>query len=383
MKTDPRDWNEHDRREFLKIAGASAFSAAMATGLPIGAQETQTLKATVGIAKNPSIAKAVSQAVEMAGGMGFIKDGQRVLVKPNQVAPTKHPATTNPEVLYEVIKLAAQAGGDPIFLSDRCFQTYPDGEAVMKQTGHWDAAKQAELDLGGGVKVYPIEFHEAQEHLKPGSPIWRDIYHPLAKNYIEEDGTHSGFRLAELLFQVDHVINVPCCKVHNQAWFTMSMKAFVGMSDPATTRRYFHAKAGKGVHAVPGEGVNRYGGPFYMTEADSLPISRLIAELNLGLTPALNIIDATRPIYAGGHIAGESKQADVIIASTDRIAADVTGISLLRTLGAEKRLHSMSPWKIPMIRHARKLRLGVNRREDLTVKHEGMDNIEELLEQMA
>lgn len=382
MGSDPSKHHEHNRRDFMKIAGASAVTAGMAAGLPAGAQE-EAIKATVGIVQDKSIGKAVKRAVELSGGMDFIKDGQRVLIKPNQVAPTKHPATTNPEVIYEVVKMAAEAGGNPIFVSDRCFQTYPDGEMVMKATGHWDAAKQAEVEIGGGVKVYPVEFHEAQEHLKPGSPIWRDIHHPLAKHYVEEDGTDVGFQLAELLFQVDHVINVPCCKVHNQAWFTMSMKAFVGMSNPATTRQYFHRKAGRGVNAVQGEGRNRAGGPFYMTEADSTPISRLIAELNLGLVPALNIIDATRPIYAGGHIAGESKQVDVIIASRDRIAADVTGIALLRAIGGEKRLHSMSPWKLPMIRHARKLGLGVKRRSDLTVKHEGVENIETLLEQMA
>lgn len=367
----------------MKIAGASALSAGLAAGHPAGAQEAEVIKSTVAVVKDPSIAKAVKQAVELSGGMGFIKDGQKVLVKPNQVAPTKHPATTNPEVLYEVIKLTIEAGAGTVFLSDRCFQTYNDGMAVMKQTGHYDAGKQAEVDTGGSVKVIPVEFHEAQEYLPKGAPLWREIHHPLAKRYIEEDGKDVGFRLAELLFHVDHVINVPCCKVHNQAWFTMSMKAFVGMSDPVYTRRYFHYKAGQGVHSVRGEGRNRAGGPFYMTEADSAPISQFIAELNLGLTPALNIIDATQPIYAGGHIAGESTQADVIIASRDRIAADVSGIALLRTLGAEKRLHSMSPWKLPMIRHARKIGIGVKRLSDLTVKLEGLENSEEYLEQMA
>lgn len=383
MKTNSRSRNLHDRRDFLKLAGVSALSVGLATTSTVGAQESEALKATVGIAKNPSIAKAVSTAVEMSGGMDFIRDGQRVLVKPNQVGPQVHPATTNPEVLYEVIKLAAEAGGDPIFLSDRCFQSYGDATAVMKKSGHYDAAKQAEADLGGGVKVIPVALHEAGQYLKPGSPIWRDIYHPLAKQYIEEDGKHVGFRLAELLFQVDHVINVPCCKVHNQAWFTMSMKAFVGMSDPATTRRYFHSHAHRHIEGEMKYSKVRDAGPFYMTEADSIPIARFIAELNLGLAPALNIIDATQPMYAGGHLAGESTKADVIIASRDRVAADVTGIGLLRTLGAEKRLHSMSPWKLPMIRHARKLRLGVKRMEDLTVRQEGVDNIEDLLTEMA
>lgn len=368
----------------MKIAGVTAVGAGLAGEPSAGAQEaakSEALKATVGIAKSPSVGQAVRDAVELSGGLDFIKPGQRILIKPNQTGPVKHPAVTNPEVLYEVIKLVADSDCGTIFLSDRCFQTFQNGLDVMKRSGHYDAAKQAESELGGGVEVIPVAFHDAQPYLKPGSPIWRDIHHPLARHYVLPNGEDVGFRLAELLFQVDHVINVPCCKVHNQAWFTMSMKAFVGMSDPATTRQFFHRHAGQGIKAVWGK--VRAAGPFYMTEAETTPISQFIAELNLGLAPSLNIIDATQPIYAGGHITGESAKADIIIASRDRIAADITGISLLRTLGAEKRLQSMSPWKLPMIRHARKLGLGVKRRSDLTVMQRGVDNIETILEQMA
>jgi len=39
----------------------------------------------------------------------------------------------------------------------------------------------------------------------------------------------------------------------------------------------------------------------------------------------------------------------------------------------------MSPGKHLLIRHARKLRPGVKRRSDLTVKHMGVDNIDTML----
>jgi len=367
----------HSRRDFLKVAGASAVAAGLAPGLVTEAQEAETVTATVSIAKNSSVKQAVRDAVEMSGGLDFIKPGQRVLIKPNQVAPVKHPITTNPEVLYEVVKLVAEAGCDSIFVSDQGFHTFKNGSLLMKASGHYNAAKQAESDVGGEVKVTPVAFEDAGPYLKPGSPIWREIHHPLAKRWVETDGNSVGFQLAELLFQVDHIINVPACKCHTQLWFTLSMKAFVGMA-AHPSRFYFHSHSMSGSFYKPGDNQ-----PWTNTEADVTPVAQYIAELNLGIAPALNIIDGTRPLYAGSHVRGESAKADIIIASRDRIAADVAGVALLRTVGAEKRLYSMSPWKHPLIRHARKLRLGVRRRSDLTVKHKGVDNIDTMLEHMA
>jgi uncharacterized protein (DUF362 family) len=370
-----------NRREFLKLAGASAVGVGLAPGLLAETLEAPAIESVVGIAKSPSIATSVSRAVEMAGGMGFIKPGQRVLIKPNQVANVPHPFTTNPEVLYEVAKLCAEAGSEEIFISDRCFGPVTP-EAAMKGSGHLEAAQQAELDIGGGVKVISVGLDEAAEYMAPGSPTWRPIHHPLAKHFYD-DGKSVGFNMAEFLYQVDHVINVPCCKIHNQAWLTMSLKAFVGMVDPKTTRNFFHSRMGQ--WSEPPEHRRKLvGGPYFTTIEDTTPVSRSIAELNLGLEPSLNIIDGTRPVYHGSHAyGGDSTKADVIIASTDRIAADVAGVALLRVVGNEERWKDVSPWEHPMIIHAGELGLGVTKREHLTVEHQGVDNIDTLLEKMA
>ena len=74
---------------------------------------------------------------------------------------------------------------------------------------------------------------------------------------------------------------------------------------------------------------------------------------------------------------------DAIIASRDRIAADVVGVALLRTLGDEKRIHSISPWQHPMIRKAQELGLGVLGRESVTLEHRGVEDIDRIIGQMA
>jgi len=366
----------HNRRDFLKIIGASSLGAALAPSMLSWAKESEKISATVAIVKNPSIGQAVKDAVAMSGGLDFIKPGQTVLIKPNQVAPAKHPITTNPEVLYEIIKLVAETGCEKIYVSDQGFHTFTDGKALMRNSGHFDAAKQAEYDCKGKLKVIPVTFEDAGPYLTGFSQRWRKITPPLAQRWTENN-TRVPFEMAELLFQADHVINVPACKCHTQLWFTLSMKNFVGMISH-NSRSYFHSHAASGNFYKSGDSQ-----PWTATEADVTPVAQYIAELSLALKPSLNIIDGTQPLYAGSHVSGESVKADTIIASRDRIAADVAGVALLRILGGEKRLHSMSPWKHPLIRHARKLKIGVKRRSNLTVKHKGLENTSEYLEQMT
>jgi uncharacterized protein (DUF362 family) len=342
--------------------------------LPRSLLGSVTLTATVGIAKNPSIGQALRDAVDLSGGLDFIKPGQSVLLKPNQVAPTWHPMTTNPEVLYELARLAGEAGARRVFISDQCVGTFTDNWMVAKVSRHWEAGKDAESDMGGEVEVLPVPLAEADPYLPNGTSPWRVVRHPRASHFFD-NGNHVGYLMAELLYQVDHVINVPCCKTHSQAWFTLTLKNFVGMVSPAS-RSFFHGRTNKGLPWKEGDPISR-------AEARVTPVAEAIAELNLGVAPSLNIIDATRPLYSGSHTRGDSKKIDTIIASRDRIAADVTGVALMRTLGDEERIHSISPWQHPMIRHAKKLGLGVQGLDAVTVEHRGVENIATILGDMA
>src|SRR5205807_1933180 len=111
---------------------------------------------------------------------------------------------------------------------------------VMKRVGHLDAVNQAIHDVKAPVVAVGLE-DAPEEFERLGKP--RDI--PHWRRIKPEKATHwpDGYELAELLFAVDHVINVPVIKTHFQAWFTMSMKAFVGMSHHRT-RREFHSQWG-------------------------------------------------------------------------------------------------------------------------------------------
>src|SRR5947209_1155606 len=364
--------NGFGRRDFLKTAGT------MAVGLGLGSQfgwaaDVPHGSADVGIARGSNMEEAVRRAVKLAGGMDFIKEGQTVLIKPNVTGALKSPTTTNPEVLYATIKLVAERGPKRIIVADRSFspligrtplppevETIPKTIDVMKRVGHLDAVNQAISDVKAPVVAVGLEdaAGELERLGRPkGTSHWRRIKPDKATHW------PNGFELAELLFAVDHIINVPVIKTHFQAWFTMSMKAFVGMSHHRSRREFHGSFTGsndlfdqkrvrsrrRGIKADP-----------KAEEEEVAPLVNRIAALNLGLTPALNILDRSQCFGFGGPCTGDTAEPKLVVASRDRIAADATGVAVRKSLGCEERLQSRSVWDTPFLKHGIKIGLGID-----------------------
>jgi uncharacterized protein (DUF362 family) len=366
------------RRRFLQTAGALALGAGLKPNL-LWARDAGPAKADVGIARGSSMQDAVKKAVELAGGMKFIKEGQTVLIKPNVTGALKSPTTTEPEVLYAVIKLVAAQGPKRIIVSDRSFsaqfiETSPKTIDVMKRVGHVDAVNQAISDFKAPVVAVGLEdaAHELELLGVPAkTPLWRKIK--------PEGATHwpNGFELAELLFRVDHVINVPVIKTHFQAWFTMSMKAFVGMSHHRTRLEFHHTYVGDGTSLADQKrtssrrrGIKR---DFVAEGKELAPFVNRIAELNLGIKPSMNILDGSRCFVFGGPSNGDTADPKVVVASSDRIAADATGVALLKSIGTEDRLQKTSVWETPFLKHGIKIGLGVDSPKKINLQASGME----------
>jgi uncharacterized protein (DUF362 family) len=371
------------RRQFLRHAGSGALAAGLSSQIilprltfaddkPAGAA-----MAAVGIARGSNMEEAVRKAVELSGGMDFIKEGQTVLIKPNVTGAAGNPTTTSPEVLYAVIKLVSERGPKRIIVADRSFSpifdtSTPKTVDVMKRVGHLDAVAQAVTDAKAPVVAVGLEDCAAELEMlgRKSSEMWRRIKPEKAEHW------PNGFELAELLFAVDHVINVPVIKTHFQAWFTMSMKAFVGMSHHRA-RREFHTsfKGNSNLADQKSSGSRRRLGPEGRKEdiAEVSPLVNRVAELNLGITPALNILDGTRSFVFGGPSHGDTVDPKLVVASRDRIAADATGVAVLKRYGTERRLQRYSVWENPFIQHGIKIGLGIGSRQQIELKHHGMD----------
>lgn len=372
---------DHGRRRFLRTAGSLALGMGLAPHLHAADAEAAPRpagSADVGIARGSNMEEAVRRAVRLAGGLDFIRADQTVLIKPNVTGALKSPTTTDPEVLYAVIKLVAERGPKRIIVADRSFsatftESFPRTIDVMEKVGHLDAVHQAMKDVKAPVVAVGLEDAAAEFErlgLPRDTPHWRRIKPARATHWPD------GFELAELLFRVDHVINVPVIKTHFQAWFTMSMKAFVGMSHHRS-RLEFH-KTWKGEGSLFDQkrtssrrrGVKRD----LAAEAEEIaPFVNRLAELNLGITPSLNILDGSKVFVFGGPSSGDSAEPKVVVASRDRIAADATGVAVLKSVGTEDRLQQRSVWDTPFLKHGVKIGLGIDGPQKLNLKSEGMD----------
>lgn len=377
--------NDFKRREFLKTSGALALGA----GLPLSrvladepsdANGEQQERARVGIARGSNIADSVAKAVRLAGGLDFIQEDQTVLIKPNVTGAREFPTTTNPEMLYGVIKVVAERGPKRILVSDRSFSplfvtTTPKTVDVMKAVGHVDAVNQAISDFNAPVVAVGLE--DAREELERlGVPKekshWRKMKLELATHWPD------GFELAELLLSVDHVINVPVIKTHFQAWFTMSMKAFVGMSHHRTRREFHRTWVGEGSLADQKRTRKRSRRRGFKRDLEAeanqvAPFVSRIAELNLGLKPAMNILDGSRSFVFGGPSSGDIADPNLVVATSDRVAADATGVAVLKNIGTEERLQKRSVWTNPFIKYGIQIGLGVGSHEQIDLRQEGLD----------
>ena len=321
--------NDMSRRDFVKITGLTLGAGALVGMGSIAGAAPMAVKgrAAVGVARGETIGSAVRQAVELSGGMNFIKSGQTVLIKPNVNSGVAYPASTNPEVLYEIIKMVWERDPKRVIVGDRS-NYLRNTRDEMKKAGIDKAILDAKAEL--------VTFDDMN---------WRFVNPTNSVNW------ETGYHLAEMIFQVDHIINVPVIKTHRLGWYTMSMKNLVGII-PGKDRVFMHSKLDSGGGSAKAAGQQ---------QVSNYPaFARMIAEIGLTVTPSLNIMDGTKAFVSEGPSRGDIVEPKLIVASRDRIATDVTGLGILKHYGTEDRIQKVSVWKQPIIARGIEIGLGVS-----------------------
>jgi uncharacterized protein (DUF362 family) len=329
------------RRRFLKTTGM-AVGAGVLGGMDALAQ-VGSQKAIVGIARGDTTARAVREAVRLAGGMDFIGSAQTVLVKPNVNTGDPYPASTNPEVVLEVVKMAWERDPKRVIVGDRSTRRMSTINE-MRRSGIEQAARDGKAEV--------MYFDDLP---------WELVKPAKAANW------QNGYRTPSAILQADHVISLPVVKTHSGGWFTMSLKNFVGIIHP-DDRGIMHAAGGGGRGASDGS---------YATFA------RMIAELGLIVTPALVVMDGTKAFVNGGPSSGDLVEPKLIIASRDRIANDITGLGVLKHYGTESRIQDISAWKQPMIARGIEIGLGVSDLSQIDLRASGVPELDKIRAQMA
>lgn len=254
-----------------------------------------------------TLREAIAEVVRRAGGLSFIRPGQRVLIKPAVNSGNPYPATVDPETVLALARLVQQAGGAPE-VADRTMFLRSTAEA-FRRTGILEAARQA------AIPCLPLDHAPTVT-----------VAHPLAAHW-------SGRRIEiyRAAAEADHVIDVCTPRTHHLAVFTMALKNMVGVV-AGSARPAMHL--GRGFEAR-------------------------LAEITLVARPSLVLLDARMGFGDGGPDRGDVVRPGVLVAGTDPVAVDAVGLACLRLAGANPAVAGRSIWRIPQLARAAELGVGV------------------------
>ncbi len=241
------------------------------------------------------------------------------------------PGSTNPEVLKGAIRAVKEHRPAKIIVGEKSMTTL-NTIKVMKHLGLYQAAEPEGVD-----EILSFEDLE-----------WKKVRHPDAKSWPQ------GFSVPVILDTIDYMVALPIIKTHWTALFTMGLKSQISITSDIDRRQLPH-------------GQNN----------DDL-FGNMIAESNLVHKPDFYISDATKCFVTDGPNIGTIREPGIVIATDDVIANDVVGLALLKTLGTIDKIQNRSVWEQHQIRRAVELGLGVKRRNDIQIKSDGVEEIENI-----
>lgn len=269
-------------------------------------------KTLVGVAGGKDPERMIREAVDLIGGFGALEiRGKKVLVKPNIVSGEPNPATTNPDVVGSVVRILYAEGASRVYVGDMSAMMTLSTKRNMRRNGIWQAAEKE------GAQIVVFEDHG-----------WMEVGLQEAK-YIDKA------YVTEWLYNVDTIINLPVIKTHRSAVYSICLKNFIGCTH-LTQRPYV---------------------------VDSAHWEELVAEFNLACAPDLNIVDGTVSMIAGGPWEGTPAETELIIASGDRVAADIVGLGIIKSFGQWERVVDKDVWSQRQIIRAMELGLGSAKEE--------------------
>jgi uncharacterized protein (DUF362 family)/Pyruvate/2-oxoacid:ferredoxin oxidoreductase delta subunit len=246
-----------------------------------------------------NVYQKVKESVDLLGGMGrFIKDGDRVLLKPNLLSakPKEKAVTTHPSFISAVARLVQEAGGIP------CIGDSP-GIVSLKRVAEKSGIR--EVADKKGIKL--VEFDESVELKNKRGRVFK------------------RFEIAKAFQEADAIINLPKLKTHGQMLLTLSVKNNFGFI-VGKEKAKWHLKAG----------------------IDVSYFAQMLLDLYLLIQPRLTIMDGIIGMEGEGPGSGDPRETGLIFAGVDCVAIDVV---VSRVLGVKSD-------SVHTTRMARQMRIG-------------------------
>lgn len=267
--------------------------------------------------------ESVRKAVELCGGLDPMPAKARVFIKPNivfwtrAVAFPKWGVITTSRIVEDVIILLKERGIDDITIGEGTITMSPKDTATPAH---------AFETLGYGVlkQKYGIKFINVFER-------------PFEKVDLG-DGVELNFNTD--ILNSDFVVNLPVMKAHNQTVVSLGIKNLKGTIDIPSRKRCHTMTPGKDLH-------------FWVAKlADRMP-------------PMLTLQDGIYTNERGPGPDGRMHRSNLLVASSDVLAADLIGAKLL---GHE-------PQNVPHLVHAARNRKRPFDLSDIVIRGEGIEGL--------
>lgn len=302
----------------------------------------------VGMGQHDDHVMAAEAALAETHGFDFIQRGQRVYLKVNTNSGDPFPYSTSPTMIRWVVQKVRERGGE-VFIGDRSFFGDRGTMRNFQNNGIAGVAQELGVDLmvfgdtgAGDSAANSVDWMDLPaevEGLEPRANYWT--------------GT---MRIPVPVAQADHIISLSVVKTHFIATFTMSMKNMIGIINPVDRSRMPNL----GAHSTSGDRL--YKQTAFMNKA--------------GPNLSMVILDAYEALISGGptprdrppgapasFTGGVTAEPHCVIISRDRLAADMTGVALLKTLSPRyERIMSTTVWANRQIVRAMEAGLGINDR---------------------
>ena len=297
------------RRDFLKYTGIAG--GAMCLGMNGGVGMARSAS-RVALVKTDDREKGVKTSLKVLS-LNPVK-GKNVLIKPNFNTADIPPGSTHNTTLVALIEEIWGMGAKSISLGER---SYPPTREVME--------KKNILPILDKMNVKVINFDDLDKK------DWV-LFNP------KESHWPNGFRIARPILETQCLISTCCLKTHQYGgMFTLSLKLHVGV---VPTFRH---------------------GYEYMGELHGSPHQRkMIAEINEPFKPSLIVLDGMDAFVDEGPMTGKLAKGEVFLASTDRVAIDAVGVSILKLLGSNASIMKPKIFEQEQIARAVELGLGAS-----------------------
>lgn len=265
-----------------ELANPRLTRSTQASALSTAIENTTTNNTPAGIphlvvSHGESPAEITRRAMEALGGMGrFVRNGNDVIIKPNictDYHSFEYAATTNPEVVAELVQECLAAGARRVRVMD--FPFGGTAQSAYRKSGIADAVEKAggemEVMVAGKFARVPI---------------------PLGVSIKE-------WSVYQEVMTTDVLIDVPIAKHHGSAGLTLGGKNLMGVIQ---ARSMMHSS-----------------------------LHQRIADITSLIRPDLTVIDAYRILTHHGPTGGnldDVKNTKTVIASSDIVAADAYACTL-------------------------------------------------------